>query len=739
VSVVALFGGTAVQPALANPISVTTTRQGVTDPKNCSLQEAIQSANFHQPIAIDSTNPDHFYNTGCAPGSGNDIITLPDGAVLQMTSPQDDAHNPLGATATPIVFSTIIIEANGATLVATPDAPNMRAFAVSAASITTPIGVVSGTGKLTIRNAYIKGFHVKGGDGASGGGGGLGAGGAIYVDGSMGGGITELTIENSTLDGNGAVGGNGTFHANAGPGGGGGGLGGAGGGAEGDQTGLVEGGEGGGGGGGGSRGNGGANGGLTRTCVPVRPGCNGGWASNGGGGGVGTVTSGAASFSLQPVVPSVGGFDCGGRGGDFGDDGDDAPCPGGGGGGGGDPEWAVIRYGGDGGNGNYGGGGGGGGFHNSVVSYEIFGRQGGRGGFGGGGGAGGQGDNGGTGGFGGGGGAGGDTPGAGGVYGGAGSQNGGGAGAGLGGAIFSQFGNVIIRNSTFTNNYVSHGLAGGAGWGQDSGGAIFAVDGSLTVLNSTISGNQSTGDTAGVAVYRNESNLVTSFTLRNTIVSSNGARECMYQNGVSAVGSGNLIVNNFGCPGAVVSSDPQLGPLQLNAPGSTPTMAIDATSPAYNVADSTTSLAQDQRGVSRPQAIGFDIGAYEFIKPLADLAIAKTTVGEPHAGDHFSYIIDVENQGPADAQNVRITDLLPDGTVFSSITGSGNFKCSGTGPVVCVKQMMTAGEIDSLTLTILIPVSIVKGTQVKNSVSINSTTPDPNPANNFASVLAPIQ
>ena len=168
-------------------------------------------------------------------------------------------------------------------------------------------------------------------------------------------------------------------------------------------------------------------------------------------------------------------------------------------------------------------------------------------------------------------------------------------------------------------------------------------------------------------------------------------------------------------------------------------MAIDSKSPAYNVADSTSSLAQDQRGVPRPQAIGFDIGAYEFIKPLADLAIAKTTVGEPHAGDRFSYIIDVENQGPADAQNVSITDVLPNGTVFSSITGSGNFTCSGTGPVTCVKQTMTTGEIDSLTLTVFIPSSIVKGTQIKNSVSITSTTPDPNPANNSASVLATLQ
>ena len=325
--VVVLFAANAASPALANPIRVTSTQQGVTDPRNCSLQEAIYSANFDQAVAVDSTNPDHYYATGCMPGNGNDIIMLPDGAVLQMISIVDDAHNPFGPTATPIVFSSIIIEANGATLVAAPGAPNMRAFAVRAGTIPTPNGMLPVTGKLTIRNAYIKGFHVKGGDGTYGGGGGLGAGGAIYVDGSLGSGTTELILENCTFDGNGAVGGNGTHYSNSGPGGGGGGLGGTGGTARSDQSGLIFGG--GGGGGGGPRGNGGANGGLTRTCTPVRPGCNGGWSSPGGGGGGGTVSSGADAFNLQPVSPNVGGFACGSAGGSYREDGTNANCPGG--------------------------------------------------------------------------------------------------------------------------------------------------------------------------------------------------------------------------------------------------------------------------------------------------------------------------------------------------------------------------------------------------------------------------
>src|SRR5690606_30526440 len=108
---------------------------------------------------------------------------------------------------------------------------------------------------------------------------------------------------------------------------------------------------------------------------------------------------------------------------------------------------------------------------------------------------------------------------------------------------------------------------------------------------------------------------------RNTIIAQNGsfgpdgtltsAEACAVVGAVTAVGSGNLIQDNSGCPGVVSTADPQLGPLQMNAPGNTPTMAIPTTSPAYNTADSATSLSTDQRGVYRPQRTTFDIGAYE--------------------------------------------------------------------------------------------------------------------------------
>jgi hypothetical protein len=188
--------------AAAATISVNTTNQQVNDDGDCSLQEAIYSANFDNNIAIDTTNPDHFVTTDCEPGSGDDTIWLAQGAVFHMGSIVDDAYNYTGPTATPIVFSNIIIEANGSLLEHIQNGVNFRAFAVGIASIDVPSefggGTKSGSGNLTIRNAYIRGFTVKGGNGADGGGGG-GVRGAIYVN------AGTLTIESCTFTNNGAT------------------------------------------------------------------------------------------------------------------------------------------------------------------------------------------------------------------------------------------------------------------------------------------------------------------------------------------------------------------------------------------------------------------------------------------------------------------------------------------------------------------------------------------------------
>jgi len=683
--------GRPVRLAAAGVITVTTTGQFI-DPTDgfCSLQEAIYSANFDDNVVPSSWSPFATVDSECAAGSGDDIIVLEAGATYNVTAILDDAYNAFGPTATPIVLSNITIEGNGAHLVRNnPNrdftGTNFRAFAVGNAGFVDPDGDLpipgDGVGKLTIRNLEIIGFTAKGGNGDNGGGGGLGAGGAIFAAGA------ELTIESSTFVNNGAGGGNGSLRGSGkGPAGGGGGLGGHGGVGTPDAQ-FTD---GGGGGGGGARGKGGPNG-ATGDFNGRKA-----WRTFAtGAGGGGTLRDGEKD--------RVRGFRCGGEGGNAGD-GADGTCPGGGGGGG--SAEAGLGINGDGGNGNYGGGGGGGGYKESSLNESAG--DGGDGGFGGGGGGaatdeGGveDGGGGGNGGFGAGGGEGDVVSGDGGPFGGNGNAETGGAGAGLGGAIFSHFATVTIRNSTFVGNYVLRGeKASGGNSADDAGGGVFAVDGTLTILNSTFSGNESTGDAAAVMMYHYDQNFSASFELRNTIivdsVPSPAVEECAMAGGVTYTGSGNLIGNSTLCTGAV-SADAKLGTLTLNPPGLTRTMAIGADSAAYDAGDAAVCEPVDQRGVTRPQSFGCDIGAYEFIRPSANLAIAKRALDPAVAGRDLAYGIDVQNVGPTAAENVSMTDTLPSGVSFVAMIAPG-FSCSGTTAITCTKGSMSAGEMAALTL-----------------------------------------
>jgi hypothetical protein len=583
-----------VHPAKAQGIIyVTSLKDKITETGGCSLQEAIFSANLDNNVAIDKYDLDgtpHVITTQCAKGQGDDTIVLPSGATLLLGTVVDDPDNPTGPAATPMITSHITIEAAGSTLQYAPNlnTPPCQFFTFPYPCVySLRLFAIASNGYLKLNNANVKGFLVRGGNGGwNGGGAGMGAGGAIFVR------AGTLEVTNSTFSGNGVIGGD-ALTFNNDPGGGGGGL--AGWGGPGSCA-FQIGAEGNGGGGGGARGFG------TGSCV---------------GGGGGTVYDG--------LTDGTGAFACGGGGGGSVEHPDqisglDAPCAGGGGGGGAN----RLTSSGDGGKGAYGGGGGGGG---------ALGGNGGDGGFGGGGGGGWTGFFGGTrggkGGFGAGGGSvedghvGGGHPGVGGAFGGDANKFNGGGGAGLGGAIFNDSGYVFVQDSTFNGNFATRGNGGGAGTtgaadnGADAGAAIFSYHGSTTLQHVTISGNETTGGGGGVYIYQDPNlQAPTSLSIYNSIIANNGGAfagpaECMINGtSVSSDGSGNLILDNGNCPGVVSGSDPNLGPLKNNG-GLTPTMAIAKTSAAFNAADPSHATNRDQRNIYRPQAGGYDIGAFE--------------------------------------------------------------------------------------------------------------------------------
>jgi predicted outer membrane repeat protein len=165
-----------------------------------------------------------------------------------------------------------------------------------------------------------------------------------------------------------------------------------------------------------------------------------------------------------------------------------------------------------------------------------------------------------------------------------------------GGAIYND-GTLTVTNSTFSGNSAGH-----------EGGAIENED-TLTVTNSTFSGN-SAGDGGGIY------NDGESASLRNTIMANNtSGGNC---GGTITDLGHNLEYNPDNTCGFSLASnditgqDPLLGPLALNAPGTTKTFALLPGSPAIDKADPGNFPSTDQRGVARPQGAGPDIGAYEY-------------------------------------------------------------------------------------------------------------------------------
>ena len=160
----------------------------------------------------------------------------------------------------------------------------------------------------------------------------------------------------------------------------------------------------------------------------------------------------------------------------------------------------------------------------------------------------------------------------------------------IGGGISHFGGTLTLHNSTLYSNTAA------------TGGGISA-SAALTVTNSTLSGNTSSPGNGGGGIA-NFSDLV----LRNTLIAnSNGDADCS-NSGTIAENSNNLIED--GSCSAALSGDPLLGVLG-DYGGDTQTLPLLPGSPALDAGDAGACLTTDQRGVTRPQGSGCDIGAFE--------------------------------------------------------------------------------------------------------------------------------
>ncbi|MEM1093847.1 MAG: T9SS type A sorting domain-containing protein [Bacteroidota bacterium] len=128
-----------------------------------------------------------------------------------------------------------------------------------------------------------------------------------------------------------------------------------------------------------------------------------------------------------------------------------------------------------------------------------------------------------------------------------------------------------------------------------------------------------------------------------------------------------------------------------------------------------------------------------------DLTIAKQDDVDPvFAGQNVTYTLDVSNDGPEDAADVLVSDVLPLGTTFVSATAPSGWTTTdpgvgNNGTVRFARSTFANGASAQFTVTVQVDGNLADGTVLNNTATIASTTPDVNTGNNDADEQTTVQ
>ena len=132
-----------------------------------------------------------------------------------------------------------------------------------------------------------------------------------------------------------------------------------------------------------------------------------------------------------------------------------------------------------------------------------------------------------------------------------------------------------------------------------------------------------------------------------------------------------------------------------------------------------------------------------FTFPTADLSVTKTAPTSVSTGSPLAYTIGVVNGMGDAAEDVTLTDPLPAGTTFESLTAPGGWSCTtppagGTGTVSCATSSVAPQASETFTLVVDVDCALPNGTNISNTATVTSATLDPDPTNNSrtATVMA---
>jgi uncharacterized repeat protein (TIGR01451 family) len=124
------------------------------------------------------------------------------------------------------------------------------------------------------------------------------------------------------------------------------------------------------------------------------------------------------------------------------------------------------------------------------------------------------------------------------------------------------------------------------------------------------------------------------------------------------------------------------------------------------------------------------------IAPAVDLALTLAHAPDPaEAGANLTYTIHFQNDGDSAAANVSLTDSLPAGCTFVSLTGPSGWTLTtpavgGTGSIFANKASVDADERGDFTLVVNVNPNVVSGSSISDTAVITTGSTDTNPVNN---------
>ena len=129
--------------------------------------------------------------------------------------------------------------------------------------------------------------------------------------------------------------------------------------------------------------------------------------------------------------------------------------------------------------------------------------------------------------------------------------------------------------------------------------------------------------------------------------------------------------------------------------------------------------------------------------PSTDMAVTASGPSSVTAGTNATYTITITNNGPNAAQGVVLSDTLPAGSVFVSMTqttGTDPFTLSQSGGTATetATANIASGSADTFTLVVSAPANLANGTAFNNTSSVSAQNPDPNAANNSTTVTGSV-